>query len=62
MTFCRERNRVEFLPSGQTITAEFYLEVLRRLVLRIRRVRPEYEGSDSWCLLHDNAMFLNANF
>ncbi|KAM0734110.1 Mariner Mos1 transposase [Formica fusca] len=45
----------EFLPSGQTVTGAFYLEVLRRLVARIRRVRPEYKDPESWCLLHDNA-------
>lgn len=50
----------EFLPSGQTVTGAFYLEVLRRLVARIRRVRPEYKDPESWCLLHDNASSHNA--
>lgn len=45
----------EFVPQGQTITGAFYLEVLQRLMGRIRRIRPEYRNSDDWCLLHDNA-------
>ncbi|UYV73952.1 hypothetical protein LAZ67_11001570 [Cordylochernes scorpioides] len=45
----------EFVPAGQTITGEYYLNVLKRLIARIRRIRPEYRNEDSWCLLHDNA-------
>ncbi|UYV70034.1 hypothetical protein LAZ67_7001543 [Cordylochernes scorpioides] len=45
----------EFVPAGQTITGEYYLNVLKRLIARIRRIRPEYRDEDSWCLLHDNA-------
>ncbi|UYV65965.1 hypothetical protein LAZ67_3006016 [Cordylochernes scorpioides] len=45
----------EFVPAGQTITGEYYLNVLKRLIARIRRIRPEYHDEDSWCLLHDNA-------
>jgi hypothetical protein len=30
-------------------------EVLSRLVQRIRRVRPQFQGRGSWFLLHDNA-------
>lgn len=41
----------EFVPPGQTVNAPFYLSVLKRLVHRIRRIRPEYH----WRLLHDNA-------
>ena len=45
----------EFLPPGQTITAVFYLGVMKRLLARIRRVRPQYREKGSWRLLHDNA-------
>ncbi|UYV78806.1 hypothetical protein LAZ67_16002852 [Cordylochernes scorpioides] len=45
----------EFVPARQTITGEYYLNVLKRLIARIRRIRPEYRNEDSWCLLHDNA-------
>ncbi|UYV73903.1 hypothetical protein LAZ67_11001358 [Cordylochernes scorpioides] len=45
----------EFVPAGQTITGEYYLNVLKRLIARIRRIRPEYRDENSWGLLHDNA-------
>ncbi|KAG5338749.1 MOS1T transposase, partial [Acromyrmex charruanus] len=32
-----------------------YLGVLRRLLHRIRRIRPEYREEGNWRLLHDNA-------
>ena len=45
----------EFVPTGQTITGAYYLEVLKRLMARIRRIRPEYRDPETWSLLHDNA-------
>ncbi|CAK9801097.1 Mariner Mos1 transposase [Anthophora plagiata] len=45
----------EFVPSGTTVTAEYYLAVLKRLVGRVHRIRPEYREPSSWRLLHDNA-------
>lgn len=46
----------EFVPDGQTITGDYYLEALQRLLGRIRRIRPEYRDPGDWCLLlHDNA-------
>ena len=45
----------EFVPTGQTITGAYYLEVLKRLMDRIRRIRPEYRNPEIWSLLHDNA-------
>lgn len=45
----------EFVPAGQTVNATFYLEVLKRLLLRIRRVRPQKYQTGKWMLLHDNA-------
>ena len=45
----------EFVPNGQTVNAKFYLEVMKRLMHRIRRIRPEYRLPGSWTLLHDNA-------
>ena len=32
----------KFVPPGQNVNAVFYLGVLKRLVGRIRRDRPEY--------------------
>ena len=46
----------EFLPEGSTLNAAAYVEVLKRLLQRIRRVRPQYsEPEATWFLLHDNA-------
>lgn len=45
----------EFIPEGQTVNAQCYLGVLKRLWGRIYRVRPEYKEVGSWFLLHDNA-------
>lgn len=45
----------EFVPTGQTVTAAYYLEVLKRLMARIHRIRLEYRDPESWSLLHDNA-------
>nr|APL98289.1 putative DD34D transposase [Bactrocera tryoni] len=45
----------EFVPPGQTINAVFYLGVMKRLLSRIRRARPQYREAGSWRLLHDNA-------
>lgn len=45
----------EFLPEGSTMNANTYVEILKRLLRRIRRVRPQYAEQGSWCLLHDNA-------
>lgn len=45
----------EFVPLGQTVNAVFYFGVLKHLVRRIRRIRPEYREEGSWRLLHDNA-------
>ena len=34
----------EFIPFGQTVTAEYYLEVFKRLISRIRRIWHEYRN------------------
>ena len=44
----------EFVPTGQTITGACYLEVLKRLMPRIRRIRPKYRDPETWSLLHNN--------
>ena len=47
----------EFVPTGQTITGAYYLEVLKRLMARIRRIRSEYRDTETWSLLH--SFFVN---
>ena len=45
-----------FVPTGQTIIGAYYFEVLKRLMARIRRIRPEYRDPETWSLLHNNAL------
>jgi len=45
----------EFIPPGQTVNREFYLEVLRRSRENVRRKRPELWRSGDWFLHHNNA-------
>jgi len=45
----------EFVPEGQTVNAEFYCNVLRRLREEIRRKRPELWCAGNWLLHDDNA-------
>jgi len=44
----------EFVPPGQTVNREFYLDVLMRLRENVRRKRPELWRSGDWFLHHDN--------
>ena len=45
----------EFVPPGQTVNQEFYLEVLRQLRENVRRKHPELWRSGDWFLHHDKA-------
>jgi len=45
----------KFLPQGQTINKEYYLQVQRRLREAIRQKRPDLWRNNSW-LLYDNAL------
>jgi len=45
----------EFVPPGQTVNQQFYLEVLKRLRDSVREKRPEMWSSGDWFLHHDNA-------
>ena len=45
----------EFVPEGETVNGEYYLQVLHRLWLINVRVRPEYPKGKQLFLLHDNA-------
>ena len=38
------------------VNAVFYFGVMKRLLVRIRRARPEYHEKRSWRLFHDNAL------
>ena len=57
LTFFDTRGIVhyEFVPTGQTVTQVYYLEVLEGLREKVRRQRPELFANNSWTLYHDNA-------
>ena len=45
----------EFVPRGDIVNKEFYLNVLKRLREAVRRKRPEAWTNNTWTLHHDNA-------
>ncbi|XP_050934319.1 zinc finger protein 280D [Lates calcarifer] len=45
----------EFIPQGETVNAEFYCTVLKRLREDIQRKRPGLWRDGNWVLHHDNA-------
>ena len=47
--------RHEYAPEGQTVTKEYYQDVLRRLRDAVRRKRPDMWTAKNWQLHHDNA-------
>jgi hypothetical protein len=52
----------EFVPQGKTVNADFYKEVMDRLLKPIQRVRPAAFCSRDFFLLHDNAPAHTAAF
>ena len=42
----------EFVPSGQTVNAAFYVEVLKRLRKNVRRKLPDQWRNNTWLLHH----------
>ncbi len=49
----------EFVPTGQTVNANFYKDVLDRLIKRINRVHPDLSMSGNWFLQLDNTLAHN---
>ncbi|KAJ4445144.1 hypothetical protein ANN_06945 [Periplaneta americana] len=45
----------EYAPEGQTVTKEYYHDVLWRLRDAVRRKRPDMWTANNWHLHHDNA-------
>jgi len=43
------------VPCGETVSKEFYLNVMKRLRVAVRRKRPEAWTNNTWMLHHDNA-------
>jgi Transposase. len=46
----------EFLPCGQMVNKEYYLEVMRRLREAVRRIRPDLWGRKKWWFQRDNIL------
>jgi hypothetical protein len=44
-----------YLPEKQTVNAKFYKEVIKSLITQVHCIRPEFQESGLWYLLHDNA-------
>jgi hypothetical protein len=44
------------MPVKQILNAEFYEEVIKRLIGRFHLVGHEFQECWSWYLLHDNAL------
>nr|CAI5835909.1 unnamed protein product [Callosobruchus analis] len=44
----------EFVPSGQTVNQQFYLDVLKRLREKIRKKRADLWRTGDWFFHHDN--------
>jgi len=44
----------EYVPQGQTVNQQFYLQVLKRLRLAVSRKRPQKRAAGAWSLHHDN--------
>jgi len=49
----------EWVPSGQTVNQQYYIEVLTKFHECVRRKRPEL-WRNGWILHHDNAPAHNA--
>jgi hypothetical protein len=62
--FCDAKGIIhhEFMPEKQTVNDKFHKEVIKRLVARVHRVRPEFPESESWYLLHDSAPAYSSGF
>jgi len=45
----------EYIPQGQTVNQQFYLQILRHLRLAVSCKRPQKRAAGSWTLHHDNA-------
>ncbi len=50
----------EFVPTGQTVNANFYKDVLDRFIKRMNRIYSDLHVSGDWYLQHDNVPAHNA--
>jgi hypothetical protein len=45
----------ECVPEKQTVNGKFYKEVISRFIARVHSIRPDFQESPPWYLMHDNA-------
>jgi len=45
----------EYVPQGQTVNQEFYLQILKHLRLAVSRKRPQKRAAGAWVLHPNNA-------
>jgi len=45
----------EYVPQGQTVNQQFYLQLLKRLRLAVSRKRSQKRAESAWVLHHDSA-------
>jgi len=45
----------EYVPQGQTVNQQFYLQVLKCLTLAVSHKRPQKRVAGAWALHHDSA-------
>jgi hypothetical protein len=53
-------HQIEWVPEGQTVNQKYYLEVLIKLLERVKKNRTELWKKESWSLHQDNAAAHNA--
>ena len=51
---------MHWVPTGQIVNKEYYVEVLREFRKRLRRKRPALFKSGQWHFHHDNALVHNS--
>jgi hypothetical protein len=44
----------EFVSENPILNSKFYKKVINKFIARVHCVRPEFQDSGSWYLLHDN--------
>ena len=52
---------MHWVPTGQTVNKEYYVEVLREFRKTFRRKKPAFFKSGQWHFHHDNAPVHNPN-
>jgi hypothetical protein len=45
----------DYIPQGQTVSQQFYLQALKHLRLAVSCKKPQKRAAGAWVLHHDNA-------